>query len=233
MKRFYRDVDTGGEQGEIQVLLDGSPVRTPAKNLLILPTQALGDAIAAEWLGQAETVDPAAMGLTRLANSALDTVRRDRDHTITEIARFTATDLVCYRASDPDDLAARQNEAWQPLVDWVATEFRAELAVTDGLLPVAQSNTCLSALQGAIEAFDDFPLTGLHAATAACGSVVLGLALGHGRIDGATAWEYSLIDESFQIERWGEEDDATERRAALRRDISSAAEFLDLSRDLA
>lgn len=232
MKRFYRDVEIGGDAGEFQVLLDGRPVRTPAKNLLILPTRALGEAIAAEWREQTETVVPASMGLTRLANSALDTVRLNRDHTIGEIARFTATDLVCYRASDPDDLAARQNAAWQPLVDWVADEFQADLAVTDSLLPVAQSESCLSALRGAIEAFEDFPLTGLHAATAACGSVVLGLALGHGRIDGAAAWEFSLIDESFQIELWGEDEDSTERRAALKRDIAWAAEFLALSREL-
>ncbi len=231
MKRFYRDVEIGGGAGEFQVLLDGRPVRTPAKNLLILPTRALGEAIAAEWREQTETVVPAHMGLTRLANSALDTVRLNRDHTIGEIARFTATDLVCYRASDPDDLAARQNAAWQPLVDWVADEFQADLAVTDSLLPVAQSESCLSALCGAIEAFEDFPLTGLHAATAACGSVVLGLALGHGRIDGAAAWEFSLIDESFQIELWGEDEDSTERRAALKRDIVWAAEFLALSQE--
>ena len=153
MKRIYRDVEIGGDAGEFQVLLDGRPVRTPAKNLLILPTRALGEAIAAEWREQTETVVPASMGLTRLANSALDTVRLNRDHTIGEIARFTATDLVCYRASDPDDLAARQNAAWQPLVDWVADEFQADLAVTDSLLPVAQSESCLSALRGAIEAF--------------------------------------------------------------------------------
>lgn len=232
MKRFYKDVALGADDGGTQILLDGRPVRTPAKNLLILPTGALGAAIAAEWRGQAETIDPASMGLTRLANSALDNVRQNRAATIEEITRFTATDLVCYRVTDPDELAVRQNDSWQPLVDWAAMEFQAILAITDSLLPVAQSEPCLAALRGAIEAFDDFPLTGLHAATAACGSVVMGLALGHDRIDGATAWEFSLIDESFQIERWGEDDDATERRAALKRDIAVAAEFLALCRDL-
>ncbi len=229
MKRFYREVRLGGEDGATQVLLDDRPVRTPARNILILPTRALGEAIAGEWRGQTETIEPASMGLTRLANSALDTVRRNRNATIEEIARFTETDLVCYRVAEPDELAVRQNKAWQPLVDWAATEFQAELAVTDSLLPVAQSEPCLGALRGAITAFDDFALTGLHAATAACGSVVMGLALGRGRIDGATAWEYSLIDETYQIEKWGEDDDAAARRAALRRDISAAAEFLVLA----
>ncbi len=231
MKRFYREVQIGEEDGGTHVLLDGRPVRTPAKNLLVLPSRALGEAIAAEWREQTETINPASMGLTRLANSALDNVSRNRAATIDEIARFTATDLVCYRVAEPDELVVRQNNAWQPLVDWVATTFEAELAVTDSLLPVTQSGSCLSALRGAIEIFDDFPLTGLHAATAASGSVVIGLALGHGRIDGEAAWEYSLIDESYQIERWGEDYDATVQRAALKRDIGWAAEFLALSRD--
>jgi chaperone required for assembly of F1-ATPase len=231
MKRFYREVQIGDQDSGMQVLLDGRPVRTPAKNLLSLPTRPLADGIAAEWNAQDETIDPESMVLTRLANSAIDSVGQNRDLTVTEIARFTATDLVCYRVADPDELAVRQNSAWQPLVDWAAGQFQAELAVTDGLLPVAQSEACLSALRVAIEAFDDFPLTGLHAATAACGSVVMGLALGHGRIDGETAWEYSLIDETYQIESWGEDYDAADRRAALKRDIAAAAEFLTLSRN--
>ncbi len=230
MKRFYSEVSVADNDGGTQVLLDERPVRTPAKNLLSLPTRPLADAIAAEWRAQVETIDPASMTLTRLANSAIDSVRQNRDLTVTEITRFTATDLVCYRAGDPEELAVRQHGAWQPLVDWVGEEFQAELAVTDGLLPVTQSERCLSALRAAIEAFDDFPLTGLHAATAACGSVVMGLALGHGRIDGETAWEYSLIDETYQIESWGEDYDAADRRAALKRDIAAAVEFLTLSR---
>ena len=231
MKRFYHEVEVGAQDSGIQVLLDGRPVRTPAKNLLILPTRGLGEAIAAEWRAQAETIDPASMGLTRLANSVLDNVLQNREASIEEIARFSATDLVCYRASEPENLATRQKDAWQPLIDWAASAFGARVAVTDGLLPVAQSERCLSALRKAIEAFDDFPLTGLHAATAACGSVVIGLALGHGRIDGAAAWEMSLIDETFQIELWGEDEDAAIRRAALRRDIASAADFLALTRN--
>lgn len=230
MKRFYSEVSVGDANGGVQILLDGRPVRTPAKNLLNLPTLPLADAIAAEWRAQGETIDSPSMVLTRLANSAIDSVGQNRDLTIEEIARFTATDLVCYRAADPENLAALQQGAWQPLVDWAAEELQAELAITDGLLPVTQSDACLSALRNAIVAFDDFPLTGLHAATAACGSVVMGLALGHGRIDGETAWEYSLIDETYQIESWGEDYDATERRAALKRDIDAAAEFLTLTR---
>lgn len=230
MKRFYSDVDLGDGDGGTSVLLDGRPVRTPAKNLLVLPTRELGEAIAAEWREQADTIEPDAMGLTRLANSAIDNVRLNLTATVVEIARFTGTDLVCYRAAEPDELASRQNAAWQPLVDWAAAAFDAELTVTDSLLPVTQSPACLSALRRAIEVFDEFPLTGLHAATAACGSVVLGLALSHGRIDDAAAWEYSLIDETYQIESWGEDYDATDRRAALKRDIGIAAAFLTLSR---
>jgi chaperone required for assembly of F1-ATPase len=231
MKRFYREVRVAGEGAGYGVLLDGRPVRTPDKRPLILSTRSLGEAVAAEWRRQSDTIVPTTMGLTRLANSALDRVSRHRDAVIDEIACFTATDLVCYRVSEPDALAARQCAAWQPLVEWAAATFDASLAVTDGLVPVTQSPQCLSALRDAVATFDDFPLAGLHEATAATGSVVIGLALGHGRIDGGTAWEISQIDESFQIERWGEDDDATRRRAALKRDIAVAAEFLSLARD--
>ena len=228
MKRFYKSVGIAAEESGFSVRLDNRPVKTPAKNLLLLPNRPLADAVAAEWDRQSEDIDAHSMRLTRLANSAIDRVTGHRQAVIAEVAGFAGTDLVCYRAAEPASLAKRQEEGWAPLVSWVAERHGIHLAITTGLLPVAQSDRSAKAVQTAIESFDVFSLAGLHLVTSACGSVVLGLAVADGRIDGASAWEFSLIDESFQIEEWGEDPEATKRRAGLLEDITAAAEYLRL-----
>lgn len=228
MKRFYKSVGVAPEEDGFSVRLDDRQVKTPAKNQLVLPNRPLADAIAAEWEEQAEDIDAHGMRLTRLANSAIDRVTEHRRAVIAEVAGFAGTDLVCYRAAEPAALAKRQEEGWAPLVSWVAERHGIDLAITTGLLPVAQSDSSAAAVKTAIEAFDAFALAGLHLVTSACGSVVLGLAVADDRIDGAAAWELSLIDETFQIEEWGEDPEATKRRAGLLEDITAAAEYLRL-----
>ncbi len=230
MKRLYRDAAVTEIDGGFVVALDGRAVRTPGKRRLVLPARPLAEAIAAEWQSQGDEVRPAEMPLTRLANTAIDRVVERRDEVIAEIARFATADLVCYRADDPPELAQLQGRGWQPLVDWAAERFGAALAVTSGLLPVSQPPEALAPLGEAVADFDDFALTALHAAAAACGSVVIGLALAHGRLDADAAWTLSLVDESFQIEKWGEDADAADRRAGLKGDIAAADAFLRLCR---
>ena len=228
MKRFYKSVGVAAEENDFSVRLDDRPVKTPAKNQLLLPNSLLADAVAAEWDRQPEDIDAHSMRLTRLANSAIDRVTEHRQAVIAEIAGFGDTDLVCYRAAEPASLAKRQEEGWGPLLPWVVERHGIELNITTGLLPVAQSDGSAEAVQTAVESFDVFSLAGLHLVTSACGSVVLGLAVADARIDGATACELSLIDETFQIEEWGEEPEATKRRAGLLEDITAAAEYLRL-----
>lgn len=228
MKRFYKAVGVAAEESGFSVRLDDRPVKTPAKNGLLLPTRPLADAIAGEWEAQPEEIDPHSMRLTRLANSAIDRVTEHREAVIGEIAGFADTDLVCYRAAEPEALAEKQAAGWDPLVSWVAEHHGIDLLTTTGLLPVAQREASAKAVQAAIRAFDVFSLAGLHLVTSACGSVVLGLAVADGRIDGPAAWELSLIDETFQIEEWGEDPEATKRRAGLLEDITAAAEYLRL-----
>lgn len=228
MKRFYKSVGIAPEESGFSVRLDDRPVKTPAKNGLLLPNRPLADAVAAEWDAQAEDIDAHSMRLTRLANSAIDRVTEHRLAVIAEIAGFAGTDLVCYRAAEPIALAQRQADGWGPLVDWVAERHDIDLNITTGLLPVAQSDGSAKAVQRALESFDEFSLAGLHLVTSACGSVVIGLAVADGRIDGTAAWELSLIDETFQIEEWGEDPEATKRRAGLLEDITAAAEYLRL-----
>lgn len=230
MKRFYEAVDIAEGPDGIAIHLDGRPVRTPAKKTLRLPSERLARAVAAEWEAQDEEVDPRSMRLTRLANTALDRVAQQRAAIVDEIAAYAETDLVCYRAAEPEELARRQADAWDPLVDWARERHGMSLAVTDGLLPAVQTDESLNAARAALEALDDFVLTAVHTATTACGSVVLGLAVAEDRIDARTAWELSLVDESWQIEKWGEDPEAVRRREGLLAEITAAAAFIGLCR---
>ena len=233
MKRFYREARLAAADRGFVVTLDHKPVRTPARSELVVPYISLGEAIAAEWAGQGETVEPATLQLTRLANTAIDLVALKRDQVADEVAGYGATDLLCYRADGPEDLAQRQDEAWRPLLDWLEARYGVSLAVTRSIRPQTQKPEALDAIRTAVEAYGDFPLAGLHAATAATGSVVIGLAVGEGCLSGAAAFDASQLDETYQIEQWGEDAEATKRRDGLRRDIVAAARFLDLCRDAA
>jgi len=228
MKRVYKSVETRAVEGGWGVALDGRPLRTPAKRDLRVPSERLAAAIAAEWDAQNPEISPETMPLTRLAATAIDRTAEKRAEIVAEIAAYAGTDLVCYRADHPPALAARQEATWQPLLDWAAGRYDAGLAVTAGVLPLAQSPTSLKAYAAAVAALDDFRLTALQSATAACGSLVIALALHEGRIDSEAAFAASQLDETFQIEAWGEDAEATQRRALLAADITAAAQFLEL-----
>jgi chaperone required for assembly of F1-ATPase len=215
-------------EGGWGVTLDGRPLRTPARRELRVPSEPLATAIAAEWDAQDPDIRPETMPLTRLAATAIDRTAEKREEATAEVAGYAGTDLVCYRADHPAALAGRQQAAWQPLIDWAAGRYDAGLAVTTGIVPLAQSPASLGVYAGVVAALDDFRLTALHAATAACGSLVIALALLEGRLDAEGAFEVSQIDETFQIEAWGEDAEAARRRAALAADIAAAARFLDL-----
>jgi chaperone required for assembly of F1-ATPase len=171
------------------------------------------------------------MPLTRLTATAIDRTCAERDKIVAEVANYVGTDLVCYRAEHPPALAARQEAVWQPLIDWAAGRYDAGLAVTAGILPVAQSPTSLRAYATVVAALDDFRLTALQAATGACGSLIIALALFEGRLDAEAAFAASQLDETFQIEAWGEDAEAAARRATLAEDIMAAARFLELLAD--
>ncbi len=228
MKRFWREAQVVEQKDGFAIALDDRPVRTPGKRTLVVPNRALADAIAGEWNAQGDTVEPSGMPLTRFANSAADGVTLQRAEAIEEVARYGATDLICYRATDPPELVECQSVGWQPLVDWIASEFEIQLEIVSGVLPVAQSQATIDAFHVAVSAFDDFPLTGLHAAAAACGSLVIALALARGRLDAEAAWSLSQLDEAYQIERWGEDAEAADRRARLLADLEAASRFMAL-----
>lgn len=228
MKRVYKTVAVRPVDGGWGVALDGRPLRTPGRSELVVPGEALAAAIAAEWEAQQDDIRPQTMLLFRLAATAIDRTGPHRPRIVDEIAGYAGTDLVCYRAVEPPALVERQQAAWQSLVDWAAARYAAPLTVTAGIVPIRQSPAALAAFARIVAAQDDFRLTGLHSLTAACGSLVIALALLEGRLDAASAFAASQLDETFQIEAWGEDAEAASRRNALAADIDAAARFIRL-----
>lgn len=228
LKRFYKDSSAQAVEGGFAVLLDGKPIKTPGGRPLTLPTPALAEAVAEEWRTQGEQVLPSSMPLTQLASTALDRVGPERDHITAQLMNYAGTDLLCYRAETPADLVARQTAIWQPILDWAAQALDAPLITTTGLAAVAQPAQALAALERHLSAMDLWRLTAVQASAAAMGSLILALALTEGRLDAEAAYEASQLDETYQIEQWGEDWEAADRRAALKADIQAAGRFLSL-----
>jgi chaperone required for assembly of F1-ATPase len=231
MKRFYEKAEPFESAIGHGVTLDRRPVKTPGKRELIVPNRMLAAAIAEEWNAQQGEIRPEKMALMRLANTAIDQVATQRDAVIKQTANYASTDLVCYRATHPPALAARQLAVWQPLVDWAVLRFDAPLVIITGVIPLSQSAASLRTFAATVAQQDDFTLTALQVATAASGSLVIGLALIEGELDAQEAFTASQLDESFQIEAWGEDAEAAARRAALKRDIEATWRFMELLRD--
>ncbi|MBB6250037.1 ATP12 family chaperone protein [Nitrospirillum iridis] len=231
MKRIYKTVAVvPGAAGGWQVLLDARVLKSPAKADLVLPTEALAQAVAAEWEAQGDTVVPDSMPMMQLASTCVDRVGPQRAVILDSAAAYGGTDLLCYRAAEPAKLVERQARAWQPLLDWAVLRYDALLHTTTGIIHRAQDPSALNALKRALEELDDWQLTGVQNVVALTGSLILGLALFEGRIDGHQAFELAELDESFQIERWGEDDEAKDRRQSLRADLLASLRYLDLLR---
>ncbi|MEQ8195568.1 MAG: ATP12 family protein [Rhodospirillales bacterium] len=229
-KKFYKLAAAEPAGSGYTVRLDGRAVRTPAGRNLTVPGKRLAEALAVEWNAQPETLDPAGMSMTALACTAIDRIGTERAAIESALLRHAETDLLCYRAENPHDLASRQYEVWQPLVDWAGETHGIALVVTNGILPVPQPQAALDAASNAIRALDDWDLTALSGIAAASGSLIVALALTAGRIDAAQAFEAAQLDEDYQNEKWGTVEEAKRRRDALRGDIQAAADFLALKR---
>jgi chaperone required for assembly of F1-ATPase len=228
MKRLYTTVTAEAVAEGWRVMLDGRPLRTPARKPLLVPGEALARAVAVEWQEQGEQIDTQGMRLTRLATTVVDLMPERRGDAIAEAAGYAATDLLCYRAASPASLAARQQEAWQPWLDWAERRFDARLKVASGVMPASQDDLALRSLRAAVERLDDWRLVGLHAATTTTGSLILGLAVAAGDLGAEAAFAASVLDETFEIEQWGEDKEQSARRERLRADLEAAERFLAL-----
>jgi chaperone required for assembly of F1-ATPase len=228
VRRFYQSVTVAPAVDGFLVQLDGKELRSPAKLALHLPTKALAEAIAAEWAGQGDKIQPHSMPLMQLASTAIDRVANDRARIVAETAGYAATDLICYRATEPPALVARQAQVWDPLIDWLRRRYDVSLLVTDGIIAVDQPPATLDALTRVVAGHDDFALAGLANLTGSAGSLVIALAVKDGEITPEQAAHAAQLDELFQSERWGEDAEAVERRIAQLRDLVAAHKFLDL-----
>lgn len=229
-KRFWKTATATECDGGFTVLLDKRGVKTPAKAALTVPTLSMAEAIAAEWDAQIETVDPVTMPLTRGANAAIDKVRTQHAEVAALLSEYGDSDLLCYRAAGPDALIARQAEHWDPILDWAAESLDARLAVGEGVMHVAQNPNTLARLRAEVESFDEFSLAAAHDLISISGSLVLALAVTRKAITVDHAWMVSRIDEHWQIEQWGEDDEASALELTKRAAFMDAARFYELCR---
>jgi chaperone required for assembly of F1-ATPase len=221
--RFYKAVEVTEEDGLFVLSLDGRRARSPGRNPLVAHSRIVMAHVAEEWERQRETIDPAEMPLTRLLNSAIDGVSHTMAETRADILRYAGSDLLCYRAEEPDTLVARQAHAFDPVLRWTADELGARFNVTAGIVHVAQPNAALAAIDAALDAYDDpVALAALSVMTTLTSSALLPLAVARGFLPPDAAWRAAHVDEDFEIERWGLDAEAAARREARWREFEAA-----------
>jgi chaperone required for assembly of F1-ATPase len=210
------------------ITLDGRALRTPGKAPLILPSRALAQAVAAEWVAQRVEVDPLTMPLTRIANSAIDRVAPQAAEVASLIAAYGESDLLNYRATGPEALVARQAAGWDPVLAWAAQALAAPLRSGQGIVHIPQDPRAIAALAALTRALDPFRLAAFHDLVAISGSLILGFAVAEGHLAPESAWALSRIDEDWQAEQWGQDAEAAEAAARKHADFLTAARFFSL-----
>lgn len=226
-KRFYKEAAVGGASGQFQVLLDGKPVKTPARNLLSFPTAAAARLVADEFAAQEKEVNPATMPATRLANTAIDGVAAEVEAVQEDIIRFASNDMLCYRAEGPDALVARQADVWDRYLDWARARYGARLYLAEGVMHVAQPREAIALIGAAVKQVrDPLHLAAIHTMVTLTGSAILALAVDEGEASAEEAWAAAHLDEDWTIEHWGEDREAAERRASRWLDMHAAAAML-------
>jgi len=228
-KRFYKEATAEERDGAFALLLDGRPAKTPGRNALAAPTLAAAQALAAEWNRQGEFIDPLAMPLTRIVNSAIDGVAREIDATVDEIVKYAGSDLVCYRAGEPEALALAQAAAWDPILAFAREKLGARFICAEGVTFVEQPESSRRALHEAVAqiarngASAPFALAALHVMTTLTGSALIALAAARGELTTDEAWAAAHVDEDFQMRIWGADEEAAARRARRRTEMEAAA----------
>jgi len=230
-KRFYKQATVAPEGEAFTVHLDGRPVKTPGKALLVLPTEKAAGLVADEFAAQHETINPPTMPVYRLVNTAIDGVASDPQALLEDILRFSASDLLCYRAGHPDILVRRQADAWDPLIDWAGMKLGARFVLAEGVIHVEQPRQTISAIGAHLsQRADPLRLSALHLMTNLTGSALLALAVDFGELDAEAAWNAAHVDEDWQAEQWGNDAEEVARRAARKRDMMAAVALLNALR---
>ncbi|CUK15140.1 ATP12 chaperone protein [Ruegeria denitrificans] len=228
-KRFWAECAVVDAEGGFTVELDGRRVKTPAKAALILPTRAMAAQVAAEWDAQEKEVDPTVMPFTRSANAAIDKVRHQHAEVADLLADYGDSDLLCYRAAHPQGLQERQAEQWNPALDWAAEVLCARLLPVVGVLHQPQPDAALTSLRQRVHGLSDFQLAAFHDLVSLSGSLVLGFAAAQNWREAEKIWEISRLDELWQIEQWGHDDEAFDVAETKKAAFLHAKKFFDLS----
>lgn len=225
-KRFYKSVAVTDQLG---IALDGRNVKTPLKAALVLPTRPLAEAVAAEWDAQVDVINPHAMPLTKLANTAIDRAVPEKSKIASEIMEFAGSDLVCYRAESPAGLVQRQTTYWDPIIAWAKSELEVDFATVSTITHKRQSPVALRALEARIKSLDPFSFVAVHNLTTLTGSALLAAMVAADKIPADAAWLAANVDEDWQIETWGEDAEAAARRAGRLHEFSACVRFVNLA----
>ena len=226
-RRFFRQAGLTGS-GPYGIALDGRLLKTPAKRNFLVPSLALAEAIAAEWNGQGDRVDPDLMALTKLANSAIDRVMGSEETIIENIVAYAGADLVCYRATEPEGLVQREGKAWDPVIEWAAEFFDAEFQTIEGVAHRVQDDAAIETVRRYLAGRDAMRLCAIHNLTTLTGSALIAVAQTEGFLDAEDAWRAAHVDEDWQIERWGRDEEATQRRAKQEEEFRQTVRFQNL-----
>ena len=228
MKRFYETVAAEQVDGGYQIYLDGRPVRTPLKALLVAAQKSLAEAVVQEWNNQDGEMDLSSMPLTALLNVAVDHVAPRKAEVVAEIAAHVEMDLLCYRADTQEELHQLQEERWQPILDWANKSLSVRLSVTSGVLPISQPPEAVKSVVVTIEGMELLVLTGMLTLVPLFSSALLGLAVSHGRVSAIGAYDLSVLEDVWQEQKWGQDDEASQRRASLREEAAAVGRLLAL-----
>jgi len=224
-KRFYSEAGVAEAESGFTITLDGKPIKTPSGKTVVVPKRAIADTIAAEWSAQGETIDPLTMPMTRFANSVVQSVVDRAELVADDVAKYLGSDLLFYRAGHPEALVAKEAAHWDPIVFWAAETLGAHFMLAEGINHVRQPDAAISAARAAFPG-DPWSIAALHVVTTLTGSALLALALSHGVRDPADIWTAAHVDEDFNIEQWGLDEEVAARRAARAVDFEAAARIL-------
>jgi chaperone required for assembly of F1-ATPase len=226
-KRFYTSAGTGEAEGGYTVTLDGKPIKTPSGRTVIVPARSLAEMIAAEWNTQGELLDPLTMPLTRFANSVVQGVAENVAAVGDDVAKYFGSDLLFYRAGDPEGLVAREAKHWDPILFWAAEALGAHFMLAEGVMHVRQPDEAIAAARRALPT-DPWLIGALHVITTLTGSALLALALFHQVIDPGQAWAAAHVDEDWNAEKWGVDEEMAARKAAKSVDFNAVAAVLEI-----
>lgn len=223
-QRFYKEVKVVCEEEGFSLLLDGCPVKTPAKRHFLVPTKLFAAFVAKEFENQKQVIDPAKMPMTRLVNTVIDGIADDMQVVFEDVLRFVACDMIFYRAQTPKELVQRQCEQWDPLLDWAEEKLGARFHITEGLMHVEQSREAVQAVSNYLRKVESpYMLAALHMMTTLTGSALLALAVAERKVDADHAWNLAHLDEDWMIEQWGTDEETMMRRSQKKVEFSAAA----------